>query len=60
MEMLGTEKKPRWYKPTVDAIPPVFVLSPDSVIALILDSPSPRQEPTCLSRGMDSSSHLRV
>ena len=42
MEMLGTEEKPRWYKPTVDTIPPVFMLSPDSVTALILDSPSPR------------------
>lgn len=27
MEMLGTEEKPRWYKPTVDTIPPMFVLS---------------------------------
>ncbi|KAN0082866.1 hypothetical protein V8E55_008661 [Tylopilus felleus] len=24
MEMLGTEEKPRWYKPTVDTIPPMF------------------------------------
>ncbi|KAF8548019.1 hypothetical protein OG21DRAFT_1501258 [Imleria badia] len=23
MEMLGTEEKPRWYKPTVDTIPPI-------------------------------------
>ncbi|KAN0082874.1 hypothetical protein V8E55_008669 [Tylopilus felleus] len=27
MEVLGTEEKPRWYKPTVDTIPPMFVLS---------------------------------
>ncbi|KAN0082900.1 hypothetical protein V8E55_008695 [Tylopilus felleus] len=27
MEMLGTEEKPRWYKPTVDTIPPIRFFS---------------------------------